>query len=209
MRCAGHERRTSAASSNGRRHADTGPDDVCAWTMRRPGCGLLFGVDATRQQAALDELLTRARQITEVEAVILIGSLAAATADVVSDVDVIVLVRESSLQAAYRRRHALHADSVPACWDHPTDPSAEVAAHKWIDGRGVLVEILVATATGPLRVAEPAQVVLGDPAVLSRTRRRPPIRRAEMTEATHPIEAAYDRFKEAVRHTVPPSPPSA
>jgi hypothetical protein len=174
-------------------------------TMRRPGCGLLLGVETTRQQAALDELVTRAGQITEVEAVILIGSLAAATADVVSDVDAIVLVRESSFQAAYQRRHALHADPVPACWDHPTDASAEVAAHKWIDGRGVLVEALVATASSPLRVAEPARVVLGDPAVLSRTRRRPPIRRADMTGATHPIEAAYDRFKDAVRHGVPPN----
>lgn len=156
----------------------------------RLACGFLLGVNATRQQAALEELVTRARQITDVEAVILIGSPATATADVVSDVDAIVLVRESSFQTAYRRRHALHAESVPACWDHLTDASAESAAHKWIDGRGVLVEVLVATASGPLRVAEPAPVVLGDPAVLSRTRRRPPTRRADMTEATHPIEAA-------------------
>ena len=173
--------------------------------MRWPGCGLLLGVEATRQQATLDELVTRAGQIAEVEAVILIGSLAAGTADVVSDVDAIVLVRESSFKAVYRQRHTLHAEAVPACWDHLTDASAEVAAHKWIDGRGVLVETLVATASSPLRVAEPAQVVLGDPAVLSRTRRRPPIRRADMTDATHPIEAAYDRFKEAVRRAVPPS----
>jgi hypothetical protein len=50
---------------------------------------LLLGVETTRQQAALDELVTRAGQITEVEAVILVGSLAAAMADVVSDVDAI------------------------------------------------------------------------------------------------------------------------
>jgi len=26
-----------------------------------------------------------------------------------------------------------------------------------------------------------------------------------MTESTHPIEAAYDRLKEAIRHAIPPS----
>ena len=55
-------------------------------------------------------------------------------------------------------------------------------------------------ASGPLRVAEPARVVLGDPAVLTRTTRRPPIRREEMTESAHPVESAYDKLKEAVRH---------
>jgi hypothetical protein len=155
--------------------------------------------------AAVDELVRRAGQIPEVEAVILIGSLASATADAVSDVDAIVVVREQSFLDAHRQRHALHAASVSACWDHPTDPPPEVAAHKWIDDNGVLVEVLLATPTGPLRIAEPARVVLGDPAVLSGTRRRPPITRAEMTGSTHPIEAAYDRLKESVRQTIPPS----
>jgi hypothetical protein len=165
---------------------------------------LLIGVGVTRQWAAFDELVHRAGQIPEVEAVILIGSLASATADAVSDVDAIVMVHELSFPAAHRQRHALHAASVPVCWDHLTDPPSEVAAHKWIDDNGVLVEVLLATTSGPpLRVAEPARVVLGDPAVLSRTRRRPPIRREEMTGSTHPIEAAYDRLKESVRHPVP------
>ena len=75
-----------------------------------------------------------------------------------------------------------------------------MTAHKWIDDSGVLVEVLIATASGPLRVAEPARVVLGDPAVLTRTTRRPPITREEMTESAHPVESAYDKLKEAVRH---------
>lgn len=163
------------------------------------------GVATTRQQEALDELVARAGQVPEVEAVILIGSLAADTADVVSDVDAIVPVRETSFRVAYEQRHALHADSAAACWDHVNDAAADIAAHKWIDHRGVLVEALLATASGPLRVAEPAHVILGDPAVLSRTRRRPPTRQAEMSETIHPIEATYDRFKEAVRHATGPS----
>ena len=155
-------------------------------------------MEATRQHTALDQLLVRASRVPEVEAVVLIGSLAAGTADAMSDVDAIVVVR--SFAAAHRQRHALHADPVPACWDHPDEPPPlEVAAHKWVDDNGVLVEVLLGTASGPLRVAEPARVVLGDPTVLTRTHRRPPIPRAEMTESAHPIEAAYDRLKYAVR----------
>jgi hypothetical protein len=164
---------------------------------------LLSGVGVTRQLAALDELVRRAREIPEVDAIILIGSLASATADAVSDVDAIVVVRELSFPAAYQQRHALHAASVLACWDYQADPSSDIAAHKWVDDNAVLVEVLLATTSGPLRVAEPARVVLGDPAVLGRARRRPPIRRAEMTGATHPIEAAYDRLKESIRHSAP------
>ena len=159
----------------------------------------------TRQLAALDELVRRAGQIPEVDAVILIGSLASATADALSDVDAIVVVREFSFPSAYGQRHSLHAASVPACWDHLTDPPSEVAAHKWIDENAVLVEVLLATASGSLRIAEPARVILGDPAVLNRTRRRPRIRRHEMTGSTHPIEAAYDGLKDAVRRAAPPS----
>jgi hypothetical protein len=162
--------------------------------------GWLAGMGIRRQLAALDDLLRRAERVPEVEAVILIGSLASGAADPVSDVDAIVIVGERSFDAAYQQRHAFHADSVPACWDHPFDPSSAVAAHKWIDDGGVLVEVLIATASGPLRVAEPARVVLGDPAVLTRTNRRPPIRREEMTESAHPVESAYDKLKEAVRH---------
>ena len=155
--------------------------------------------NATRQAAALADLLRRARQMPVVEAVILIGSLAAGAADGLSDVDAIVLVGDSAFAAAHRRRHALHADTVLTCWDHLADPAADVAAHKWIDESGVLVEVLLGTASGPLHVAEPARVVLGDPTVLARVRRRPPIPRSEMTGSTHPVEAAYDLLKEAVR----------
>jgi predicted nucleotidyltransferase len=155
----------------------------------------------TRQLAALDDLLRRAEEVPEVEAVILIGSLASGAADAVSDVDAIVIVGEFPFNAAFKQRHALHASSVPACWDHPIDPSpSDVEAHKWIDDSGVLVEVLIAAASGPLRVAEPARVVLGDPAVLTRTNRRPPIRREEMSRSTHPVESAYDKLKDAVRH---------
>jgi hypothetical protein len=163
--------------------------------------GWLAGMGIRRQLAALDDLLRRAERVPEVEAVILIGSLASGAADPISDVDAIVIVRESSFDAGRQQRHALHAASVPACWDHPIGPPpSAVAAHKWIDDSGVLVEVLIATASGPLRVAEPARVVLGDPAVLTRTNRRPPIRREEMTESAHPVESAYDMLKEAVRN---------
>ena len=152
-----------------------------------------------RQVAALDALVRRAGRIPGVEAVILIGSLAGETADAMSDVDAIVIVERSSFAAVRAARHGLHADRVPACWDQPADRLSGVAAHKWIDESGVLVEVLLGTASGPLRVAEPARVVLGDHGVLTRVRRRDRIARSEMTGSTHPIEAAYDQLKESVR----------
>jgi hypothetical protein len=75
-----------------------------------------------------------------------------------------------------------------------------VAAHKWFDDTGVLPELLIATASGSLRLADPARVVLGDPAVLTRIHRRPPINRTEMTKSAHPVETTYHNLKEAVRH---------
>ena len=101
----------------------------------------------TRQLAALDDLLRRAAKVPEIEAVVLIGSLASGAADSVSDVDAIVIVRESSFDAGRQQRHALHTASVPACWDYPIDPPSEVTAHKWIDDSGVLVGVLIATAS--------------------------------------------------------------
>ena len=89
--------------------------------------------------AALDVLVRQAERIPEVEAVVLIGSLASGRADAVSDVDAIVIARDASFAAVYRQRHNLHGASVLACWDQRTDPGADVAAHKWIDANGVLL----------------------------------------------------------------------
>jgi hypothetical protein len=161
---------------------------------------------AARQLAALGALVGRAARIPGVEAVILVGSLAGGTADAMSDVDAIVIVDPSAFAAVHRLRHGLHADRVPACWDHPADQPPQVAAHKWIDESGVLVEVLLGTTSGSLSVAEPARVVFGDPAVLGRVRRRGRIARSEMTGSTHPVEAAYDLLKESVRRAPPTRP---
>lgn len=54
---------------------------------RKARDGLLAGMGITRQLAALDDLLRRAAKVPEVDAVILIGSLASGAADSVSDVE--------------------------------------------------------------------------------------------------------------------------
>jgi hypothetical protein len=54
----------------------------------------LPGMGVTRRLAALGDLRRRAGKLPEVEAIILIGSVASDTADAVSDVDAIVIVRE-------------------------------------------------------------------------------------------------------------------
>jgi Nucleotidyltransferase domain len=78
-------------------------------------------MEPARQRAAPDDLLRRADHMPGIEAVVLIGSLASNTADAMSDVDAIVILAEASFADGHQQRHALHAASVPACWDQPTE----------------------------------------------------------------------------------------
>lgn len=63
-------------------------------------------------------------------------------------------------------------------------------------------ECLLTTVSSGVELADPAVVVAGDPGLLDRFPRRPPISRAELEEhplELHPVERTYDQFKAAAR----------
>jgi Nucleotidyltransferase domain len=152
-----------------------------------------------RQENCLRQLVDRAGSDPGIAAVILVGSLAAGTADPLSDVDLLLVTADGGFGRAWDRRHELHAADAVVCWDQAGPGAPEIAVHRWVGADGVLVEALLFGPASGVRVAEPALVVAGDPGALGRLPRRPPIDRAEMTGASHPIEAAYDTFKARCR----------
>lgn len=146
----------------------------------------------------MEDLAHRIAQISSIEGLILIGSLAAGTADALSDVDTIAITTVTGFGTAWADRHRLHADSVCACWDITEPDHPDAGAHKWIGIDGVLVECLLTPPDSGVRLASPAQLITGDPDVIDKLPRRDPIVRTEMSGG-HPVEDSYDAFKKTVR----------
>jgi hypothetical protein len=114
----------------------------------------------------------------------------------------VLVAPEGGFEAAWAARATLRDGPAVVAWDQRDPGFAQAGAHKWITGELVLVECLLATATSGVRLAEPAVVLAGDPGLLDRFPRRPPITRAEMAAHpadVHPVERAYDQFKTSVR----------
>jgi hypothetical protein len=151
-----------------------------------------------RHYACLRELLSRTGNDPAVRAVILVGSLAAGSADALSDVD-LLLVTGDDFGSAWRGRHRLHAPDAVVCWDQTSPDTPGVGVHRWVGTDAILVEALMFAPESGVRVADPALVLAGDAELASRLPRRPPIDRGEMTGASNPIEAAYDTFKALCR----------
>jgi Nucleotidyltransferase domain len=170
------------------------------------GAALPDGVP-DRHAACLQQIAARTAGTPGVSAVILVGSLAAGTADPLSDIDLLLVTGERAFGDVWADRHGLHAADVVACWDPATPGTADIGAHCWVGADGLMVEALVFAPASGVRVAAPALVVCGDPELLARLPRRPPIDQAEMTGPHHPIDAAYDAFKAACRGASRTSPP--
>jgi Nucleotidyltransferase domain len=162
--------------------------------------GVPPGIPA-RHASCLQRLLDRAGGHPAIHAAILVGSLAAGTADPLSDIDLLLVTADGAFGSAWRDRHQLHMAGAVVCWDQVSPGAQDVAAHRWVGDDGILVEALMFGPGSGVRIAEPALVVAGAADALSRLPRRPPIDRAEMTGASHPIEAAYDSFKALCRDT--------
>lgn len=134
------------------------------------------------------------------DALLLVGSLADDAADALSDIDLLVVVRNGHFPQAWSDRACLHATDAVYVWDQRPNEQAEAAAHKWLTPDLVLVEALMATPRSGVRLALPWTVVTGDPEAASRLTQRPAIERTEMGVAeVHPVEAAYDEFKSRIR----------
>jgi predicted nucleotidyltransferase len=156
----------------------------------------------------VERLAERIDAAPELEAAFLLGSLARGDADDLSDVDLMVVVREGRFDEAWSQREALHGVDALAAWDDLDPERAEIGAHKWITRELVLVEVLLATASSGIRLADPFVVVAGDAAVADRVERRPPIAREELrqfadmrieTGRANEIETTYEALVNAVR----------
>jgi hypothetical protein len=158
--------------------------------------------EPTRQLRQLDLVTERLAEMPEVLGAILVGSLAAGTADACSDVD--LLVRTRGFDAGWGRRHDVHGDGALVCWDTGPAAGSEVAVHRWVTADMVLVEALFAGPAGGVRLAKPWRVVAGDAAVAASFEPRPPIDRAEFSrEGAHPVDLAFDDLKNALRAMAP------
>jgi hypothetical protein len=154
-----------------------------------------------RQRATLTKIAIAASRTTWVEALLVVGSLADDSADALSDIDLLVVVREGGFEQAWAERETLRVTGTLCAWDQRLDQDAEVAAHRWLTPELVLVEALIATPSSGVRLAEPWELVVGRSDTPAGLTRRPPIARSEMDPTTqpHPVEAAYDEFKSGVR----------
>jgi hypothetical protein len=158
-----------------------------------------------RQENALAVIGRRIEQIPELLGAVIVGSLAAGSADAASDIDLIVCARVGEFNAAWRRRHDLHATGALACWDDQPDASREIAAHKWVTDDMVLVEALFAAPSSGLRLASPWRAIAGSTDVATSFTPRPSVNRADLNRDVHPVERTYDDFKKALRDASLPS----
>lgn len=132
---------------------------------------------------------------------LLVGSMAAGTADAASDIDLIVCAHPGRFEQAWRHRNDLHAPGALICWDDGRQSDREIGAHRWVTTDVVLVEALFATPHSGVRVAEPWKVIAGDASVASLFPARPPIDRAEFDlAAAHPVDRAFTELKAALRY---------
>jgi hypothetical protein len=156
--------------------------------------------EPVRQQRHLALIAARLAIMPEVLGAILVGSLAAGTADACSDIDLIVCTPDGRFDAGWARRHAVHGDGALTCWDQGPDAGSEVAAHRWVTADMVLVEALFASPASGARLATPWRVIAGDPGAADSLRPRPPIDRTEFSrDAAHPVDLAFEDLKSALR----------
>jgi hypothetical protein len=155
-----------------------------------------------RQWPTLERLVERVETSPLLDGILLIGSFARGQVDPLSDLDLVLVAPEDGFEAAWAARHELHGGSALVAWDRRDPGFDRAGAHKWLTRDLVLVECLLSTVSSGVRLADPAVVIAGDPGLLDRFPRRPPITRAEIREhpiEVHAIERAYDDLKSAAR----------
>jgi hypothetical protein len=154
-----------------------------------------------RQASALAAITQHLTSMREILGALLVGSMAAGTADAASDIDLIVCAHPGRFGQAWRLRNDLHATGALICWDDGHESNPEIGVHRWVTPDVVLVEALFATPGSGVRLAEPWTVIAGDPSVAKLFPARPPIDRAEFDPAgAHPVDRAFSELKAALRY---------
>jgi Nucleotidyltransferase domain len=168
-----------------------------------PGSSLPVGPlgAPNRQDAALAVI---ARQIAAMKDCILgalvVGSIAAGTADAASDIDLLVCAQPGRFRETWRRREELHVTGASVAWDKDPAEGSEIGTHRWITSDVIMVEALITAPGSGVRLARPWKVIVGDADVADQFRARPPIDRAEFdSTGAHPAELAYDNLKDVLR----------
>jgi predicted nucleotidyltransferase len=161
-----------------------------------------------RQRAALSAITQQLADAPDVLGAVVVGSLAAGSADAVSDIDLIICALPGRFAEVWSRRNDLHVTGALVSWDDKSQGTGEIAVHRWVTDDLVLVEALFATPGSGVRLAQPWRIIAGDPQVADAFGSRPPIDRSEMDrEAAHPVDRAFDDLKEALRCLSQPETP--
>ena len=121
----------------------------------------------TRQWSALIALIEGVSQLGGVDGLLLIGSLAAGTADELSDIDVIVVTARGSFEAVWERRHVLSKHALIA-WDLDLD-GKDHGGHNWLTPDLVKVDCTVLDPdSGAKPLASPYVLCVGSDEIVGR-----------------------------------------
>jgi hypothetical protein len=160
-----------------------------------------------RPDSVLDGLTERIGHDSDLAGALLLGSFATRTADELSDVDVLVVVREGRFDPAWAARSRLDGGEAIVAWDDVDPARAEIGGHKWLTRELVLLECLLATPSSGVRLAEPFSTLVGDASLPDLLERRAPIARDELEDfaqaradlgRAHPVETASEHLASTV-----------
>jgi hypothetical protein len=161
-----------------------------------------------RQDSVLAALSERIGHDSDLAGALLLGSFATRTADELSDVDVLVVVREGRFEAAWAARSRLEGGEAIVAWDDVDPARADIGGQKWLTRELVLVECLLAAPASGVRLAEPFSLLVGDASLPDLLERRAPIAREELEDFAQTrsdlgrvdaVETAYEHLASAVR----------
>jgi len=162
-----------------------------------------------RQRSVIADVAGRVDADPDLDALILIGSFAKGTADEASDVDMIVAVSEARFESAWEARSTLQPSGTVAEWDIRPAREREVGSHRFLTREIVKVEILLATPSSGVQLANPFVVIAGDQSAAERFVRIPPIdpevlrdyaQSLREDDVLPEVELRYSDLMRAIRH---------
>ena len=150
---------------------------ILSW-RKASGCGIISGMGSlgapVRQDAALSAIARYLATTGEVLGALVVGSMAAGTANAASDVDLIVCAHPGRFEEAWQIRKHMHVTGALASWDDKGDGGAEIGVHRWVTSDVILIEALFATPGSGVRLGRPWMVIAGKPRVAACFPPRPP-----------------------------------
>jgi predicted nucleotidyltransferase len=129
---------------------------------------------ATAQARTLAALVRRLRRDPRIEAVILVGSLAAGQADALSDIDLLVMVRPSDFPAVWRTRRKLAREAVHVVHaSEETGGRPDVGTYRVLTADRIAVELALFAKGSAFRLGTPYRLLFGKTSALEGMPRLP------------------------------------